>query len=352
MTLSEVLLEPIGERITCGPEETVLEAAFRHGFDLAHGCREGHCSACKAYLLEGEVVLRPHSTFALSEDEEHSGYTLLCRAMPEDDLVVELLHFDPDDYRLAEPIRDVDATVVSVEAATRDIRRLRLRVPGTEGFSFAPGQHVDVWIPGTDLRRSYSMANLAGDGEIELLVRRYPDGRFSRLLDGGLASGSALRVTGPYGSLRLRRSDRPLLLIAGGSGIAPVLALLRQLAAEHSSRQVRLVYGVRTRADLLDLGLLEDLGARLANFRLVAALSEPDATDRWEGRHGLVHEAVDACLAAGELEDPHVYMAGPPPMIDCVTEILTARHGVDEDVLFVDRFTPATGLEEPVRVRP
>ena len=101
-----VLFEPIGEEIDCDEEESVLDAAFRHGYNLVYGCREGQCSACKAYLLEGEVVLKPYSTFALSESEESNGYTLLCRAMPEEDLVVELLHFDPDNYRLENEIRD------------------------------------------------------------------------------------------------------------------------------------------------------------------------------------------------------------------------------------------------------
>ena len=122
-----VLFEPIGEEIDCDEEESVLDAAFRHGFNLVYGCREGQCSACKAYLLEGEVVLKPYSTFALSESEETNGYTLLCRAMPEEDLVVELLHFDPDNYRLENPIRDGSATVTAVEALTHDIRRLELR---------------------------------------------------------------------------------------------------------------------------------------------------------------------------------------------------------------------------------
>ena len=123
-----VVFEPIGEEIDCDEEESVLDAAFRHGYNLVYGCREGQCSACKAYLLEGEVVLKPYSTFALSESEESNGYTLLCRAMPEEDLVVELLHFDPDNYKLEHEIRDGRATVTAVEALTHDIRRLELEV--------------------------------------------------------------------------------------------------------------------------------------------------------------------------------------------------------------------------------
>ena len=134
-----VVFEPIGEEIDCDEEESVLDAAFRHGYNLVYGCREGQCSACKAYLLEGEVVLKPYSTFALSESEESNGYTLLCRAMPEEDLVVELLHFDPDNYRLENEIRDGRATVTAVEALTHDIRRLELQVDRAGRLLLPPG---------------------------------------------------------------------------------------------------------------------------------------------------------------------------------------------------------------------
>src|SRR5437764_2067246 len=170
-----VLFEPIGEEIECGDEETVLEAAFRQGYNLAYGCREGQCSACKSYLLEGEVDLLPYSTFALSESEEERGYTLICRALPCEDLVVELLHFDPDNYRLEHPIRNGHAEAEAVESLTADIKLLRLRVNEPADFSFLPGQYVDLWIPGSqDARRSFSMSNLPGDGRIELMIKCYP----------------------------------------------------------------------------------------------------------------------------------------------------------------------------------
>jgi len=222
-----VVFEPIGEEIDCDEEESVLDAAFRHGFNLVYGCREGQCSACKAYLLEGEVVLKPYSTFALSESEESNGYTLLCRAMPEEDLVVELLHFDPDNYKLENEIRDGRAVVTAVEELTHDISRLELAVSEPADFSFIPGQYVDVWIPDSEspgtARRSFSMANVPGDGRIELIIKRYPGGRFSGLLDGAIAVGDELGFTGPYGAFHLRENDRPILMVAGGSGMAPSL---------------------------------------------------------------------------------------------------------------------------------
>ena len=186
--MPQVVFEPIGEEIECGEEESILDAAFRQGYNLVYGCREGQCSACKCYLLEGDVVLKPYSTFALSETEEANGYTLMCRAMPEEDLVVELLHFDPDNYRLENPIREGSATVIASEALTHDIQRLHLKVDEPIDFSFEPGQYVDVTVPGSEATRSFSMANLP-DGNIELIVKRYPGGRFSSLLDGGISEG-------------------------------------------------------------------------------------------------------------------------------------------------------------------
>ena len=256
-----VVFEPIGEEIDCDEEESVLDAAFRHGYNLVYGCREGQCSACKAYLLEGEVVLKPYSTFALSESEETNGYTLLCRAMPEEDLVVELLHFDPDNYKLEHEIRDgrgdrhrgrgAHARHPAAGAGGRRAGRLLVPAGPVRG---RVGPRVD------DARRSFSMANLPGDGRIELIVKHYPGGRFSSLLDGAIAVGDELRFTGPYGAFHLRESDRPMLMVAGGSGMAPILSLLRSLASEGSERTVRFFYGARSEQDLFYVDL--DPGAR------------------------------------------------------------------------------------------
>jgi propane monooxygenase reductase subunit len=322
-----VLLEPIGETIDCGAEETVLAAAFRHGLNLFHGCREGQCSACKAYLLEGEVALAPYSTFALSEWEESSGYTLLCRAMPEEDLVVELLHHDPDLLRLESPIREGTATVRSVEPLGPDLCRLVLALDEPAEFAFAPGQYVDLVVPGSDARRSFSLANLPGEGALELILRRYPGGRFSGLVGDTVVPGTPLRFSGPYGSVRLRDGGAPVLLVAGGAGIAPILALLRQLAVERTDRPVRLFHGVRTRGDLLDREVVEAPGSRLGDFRFEPVVSEP------------LTDAVDRGLAAEPLAAPDVYVCGPPPMVEAVTDLLTLRHGVDARRIFHDKFT-------------
>jgi propane monooxygenase reductase component len=340
-----VLFEPIGEEIEVGEDETVLEAAFRQGYNLAYGCREGQCSACKCYLLEGEVDLLPYSTFALSESEEANGYTLICRAMPYEDLVIELLHFDPDGYRLEHPIRDGRAEVEAVESLTRDIRRVHLRVTEPSNFAFVPGQYVDVWVPGSESRRSFSMANVPGDGRIELMIKCYPGGRFSGLLEESIHPGDELSFTGPYGAFHLRHSRRGVLMLAGGSGMAPILSLLRELAAEQSDRAVRFFYGARTQEDLFHLEEIAALGAQLPDFRFTPVLSEADADDPGETARGFVHEAVGEYLATGELEDYDAYMCGPPPMIDAATEMLTDR-GLDDSRIYYDKFTIAADAAE------
>ena len=223
-----VRFEPLGEEIDCEASETVLDAAFRHGYNLAYGCREGQCSACKCYLLDGEVELKRYSNFALSDAERSGGYALMCRAMPESDLTIELLHHDPDNYRLETPIGEVNATVTAVTELAGEIVAVTLAVPAE--FTWAPGQYVDVHAAG--VTRSFSIANLPGDSSVELIIRRYPDGQLSSRLGSEIVAGSELRLTGPYGTLHLRRPERPIVMIAGGSGIGPVLALLRQLAAD------------------------------------------------------------------------------------------------------------------------
>ena len=202
----KVVLQPIDETIDCAADETVLDAAFRQGYNLAYGCREGQCSACKCFLVEGEVAMKRYSTFALSESEESSGYTLMCRAMPEQDLVVELLHFDPDAYKLEHAIREGRAEVVEVEALTHDITRLHLKVLEPDDFAFKPGQYVDLHVPGEEgVTRSFSLANVPGDGQIELIIKRYPGGKLSGMLDGEIKPGDEIGFTGPYGAFHLRQ---------------------------------------------------------------------------------------------------------------------------------------------------
>ncbi len=322
----KVRFEPIGEEIECAPDETVLDAAFRSDLNLAYGCREGQCSACKCFLMEGEVALKRYSNFALSDSEEASGYSLMCRAMPEQDLVVELLHYDPDNYRLSHEIRDGVGVVDAVEALTHDITRLVLRAPG---FDFTPGQFVDIHVPGEPgVRRSFSLANLPGDDRIELMIKRYPGGKLSGMLEGAIKPGDELGYTGPYGSLRPRESEQPILMIAGGSGMAPILSLLRAFSASGCERPIRFFYGARTESDLFGVDEINRLGGSLGDFEFRPIVG------------GFVHEAVDAFLGSeASFAAPDVYMCGPPPMVEAAESMLIEGRKLDEQRIFIDKFT-------------
>ncbi|WP_372788990.1 NADH:ubiquinone reductase (Na(+)-transporting) subunit F [Paraconexibacter sp.] len=343
--MARVVLEPIGEEIDCDEDETVLDAAFRQGFNLVYGCKEGQCSACKCYLLEGEVSLKKYSTFALSESEEANGYSLLCRAMPDEDLVIELLHFDPDGYKMDHELRDGRAVVESVEALTHDITRLVLRVTEPQDFAFSPGAYVDVHVPGTDgaERRSFSLANLPDGSTLELMIKRYDGGRIAGMLESGeIGPGTELGFTGPYGAFRLRSTDRPILMVAGGSGMAPQLGILRQMATEGCDRPVRFFYGARTRADLFHLDEIAALGERLPDFAFTAVLSDATPDCAWDGPEGFVHEAVgQAFLDGGLAADVEAYLCGPPPLVDAAIDLLVDGRGLDAQQVHYDKFTTA-----------
>jgi len=341
-----VRLEPVGIEFEVDEDETVLAAAFRQGLQLMHGCKEGQCSACKSFLLDGEVDLDRYSTFALPDFELEEGWTLLCRAHALEDLEVELINFDEEILRSGVPVQEVKARVEAVEALTHDIRRLVLSLGEPAALEFHPGQYVDISIPGAEAgaHRSFSMANLpSDDGRLEFMIKLYPDGRFSGLLaDGGISEGDELDLKGPYGVFTLRdQSPRRLLFIGGGAGMAPILCLLRSLVERGIERPAVYYYGARTEADLFHREELEGLQEQLPGFRFVPALSE----EEWDGETGLITDVVERHEEGFGAVD--VYICGPPPMVEAAQGLLLAK-GVPESRIYYDKFT-TTESEETTR---
>jgi propane monooxygenase reductase subunit len=324
-----VRFEPVGLEIEADEAETVLNAAFRQGLMLMHGCKEGQCSACKSFLLDGDVDLDRYSTFALPDFEEAEGWILLCRAHAYSDLEIELINYDEEIIHGGTPPRTVQTRVEAVEELTHDIRRLRL-IP-EEPLEFRPGQYVDIAIPGDEEHhRSFSMANTE-PGFLEFMIKLYPGGRFSGLLaDGSIKPGDELAVTGPYGVFTLRSSSpRRLLFIGGGAGMAPIVSLLRSLHATGSERQAVYYYGARTETDLFGLDELAQLPGSF-----VPALSED--SNGWAGETGLITDVVDRL--EGDITEVDAYVCGPPPMVEAAIALLEAR-GVPEAHIYFDKFT-------------
>src|SRR5258708_3627138 len=217
-----VRFEPVGIEIEVDEAQTVLRAAFEQGIMLMHGCKEGQCAACKSFVLDGEdIELDRYSTFALPDFEKEEGYTLLCRAHVYEDVTIELLNYDEDMIRSGHPIQTAMAEVVSNEPVTHDMRHLVLKLIEPREIPFFPGQYVDIAIPDGDATRSFSMANVSSrqSGQLEFVIKVYPDGLFSSFLDSRLAVGDRLDVVGPYGVFTLRDGrDCPLVFVGGGAG--------------------------------------------------------------------------------------------------------------------------------------
>ncbi len=336
-----VRLEPVGIEMEVEEGETVLEAAFRQGIALMHGCKEGQCASCKSLLLDGDIELKKYSTFALSDMERESNHVLLCRTLAFSDLEVELLNFDEELLKHSIPVKDYAGRITAVEALTHDIRRLVVAID--QPLRFHAGQYVDITVPDRDLTRSFSMANAPSEGsELEFIIKRYPEGAFSSLLDGGLEVGTALELRGPYGTC-FRREGRsgPMLLIGGGSGMSPLWSILGDQIEADPTRPIRFFYGARRPQDLFWQDRFEALTQRLEDFRFIPALSALEEGDAWAGEQGFVHDVLRAHLKElADLETADAYSCGPPPMIDATLPVLQMA-GLEPEHIHFDKFTPA-----------
>jgi propane monooxygenase reductase subunit len=340
--IHRVRLEPVGIEMEVEEGETVLDAAFRQGISLMHGCKEGQCSACKCVLLEGDVELLKYSTFALSDPERESNHVLLCRTLAYSDIEVELLNFDEDLLSRSIPVKDYPARLAAIHALTHDIRLVELEIE--QPLKFWAGQYVDISLPGKGITRSFSMANPPAEPHrLHFIIKKYPEGAFSSQLDGGLEVGDRLAIRGPYGTC-FRREGRqgPMLLIGGGSGMSPLLSILLDQRASGETRPVRFFYGARTQRDLFYLDLFADLAREMPDFAFIPALSHAEPGDEWSGETGFIHEVVRRHLAGMEgVEEADAYTCGPTPMIDAILPVLQTS-GVESDRIYFDKFTPAT----------
>lgn len=341
-TTYTVRLEPVGVEMEVQEGEWVLDAAFRQGIAVAHGCREGRCSSCKCVLLEGDAEVEDYSTFALPDYERDSGHVLLCRTRAFSDIAVELLNYDEDLIRRSIAVKEFAGTLRSVTALTHDTRLLEVQLE--QPMKFWAGQYVELTVPQAGVTRSYSMASTQSTPDtLRFIIRKYPDGAFSSLVDTTLQPGTALVVKGPYGSC-FRREERPgpMVLVGGGSGMSPLWSILQDHLQSGEQRPIRFFYGARTRKDLFFLQEFAAIAQQLADFEFIPVLSQATAEDAWDGETGFVHEAVERVLRAQQLPgEIDAYTCGPPPMIDAVLPVLQ-RLGVALDRTYVDKFTPAT----------
>lgn len=316
---------------------SILDAALSSGVPYPHSCRSGECGSCKTLVLKGEVDHDPYDPSVLSDSERDAGLVLACRARPKTDVKVAWL--SDVDAASALPVRRLKASVRSVEQVTHDIVRLRLGLGG-KSLAFAAGQYARLCFTGLP-PRPYSMANRPDEDELEFHIRRVPQGLVSRHVNSVLRVGDAIRVEGPFGDSYLREGhDGPIVLVAGGSGLAPVRSILRTAIQRMSVRPVHVYLGVRDECDVYGEEELVEFAASCPNIRTHIVLSEP--TDFTARRTGFVHEALAADIP--DLSGAKIYAAGPPPMVNGVVSMSLA-HGASRDDVHSDPFTPSGNIQ-------
>ncbi|HXF66247.1 MAG TPA: CDP-6-deoxy-delta-3,4-glucoseen reductase [Burkholderiales bacterium] len=334
-----VTIEPSGHSFTANEGETVLEAALREAVVIAYGCRNGACGTCKGKLLEGAVDYGHCREHALSEAEKRAGYALFCQARPKSDLVIQCREVAAvSELR----IRTLPARVQKMERLAPDVMRLFLKLPAGERLQYLAGQYLDLMLR-EGMRRSFSMANSPHDDALlELHLRDY-GGPFSRHVFDRLKERDILRLEGPFGTFFLREeSEKPVILLAGGTGFAPIKAIVEYALYTGVRRSMTLYRGARTRTDLY-LHELPLRWEREHGIRYVPVLSEALPADRWSGRTGLVHRAVMEDFA--DLSGHQVYACGTPAMVEAAQRDFTRHCGLPEAEFYSDAFTPYAAWE-------
>jgi NAD(P)H-flavin reductase/ferredoxin len=326
-------------RIESKDGETILRAARRAGLQLSSDCEVGDCQTCRATCLSGQLEYDELASVSLTPDETAGGETLPCVAMAATDVELRLPYerahlIPPKPFSIKiEEARRLSASVIAVKA----------RVLGLKGLRFLPGQYVNLQIPGTTEWRSYSMANAPAEPQsLEFLVRLLEGGVMSRYLIERASPGDVVQCSGPQGTFYLRGSARPILMVAGGTGVAPMVSMLRQMIASQELRHITLCFGVTAASDLFFVDELTTMGRQFPAFEARIAIAQGSSTP------GIHSGFVTDLIGSDSLADTDVYLCGPPAMTDRAREIVAGRGALTASI-FSERFLPSSRSDAQTR---
>ncbi len=340
MTL-QITIRPSGHAFDCDADETVLQAAMRADLMIPYGCRNGACGTCKGKILEGDVDYGPHQASTLTDDEKRRGLALFCCARPKTDLVIEVR-----EVRRAGDIqiKRLPCRIESIDKVAPDVAVVRLKLPTSERLQYLAGQYVDFLLKDGH-RRSFSIATPPhADALLELHIRHTPGGLFTDPLFTTWKGREILRFEGPLGAFYLREdSDKPVIFVAGGTGFAPIKAIIEHMLHHRIPREIVLYWGARAKRDLYLPDLPGKWQTENPNFTFIPVLSDPAPDDAWPGRTGLVHQAVMDDFQ--DLAGYQVYACGAPPMIDAARRDFTTLRNLPPEEFFADSFTYAAEAE-------
>ena len=310
--------------------ETVADAAYRQGINIPLDCRDGACGTCKCQAESGRYDLGDNFIEdALSEDEIARGYVLTCQMRAESDCVVRI----PASSQLCKTEQaSFEAAISEVRQLSASTIALSIKGESLSRLAFLPGQYVNLKVPGSEQSRAYSFSSLQRDGEVSFLIRNVPGGLMSSFLSGMAKAGDSLTLAGPLGSFYLREIKRPLLLLAGGTGLAPFTAMLEKIAEQGSAHPLHLIYGVSNDFDLVEMDRLEDFAARIPNFTYSACVSSSDSQYPHKGY--VTQHIEPKHLNDGEVD---IYLCGPPPMVESVNQFIREQ-GLQPANFYYEKF--------------
>ena len=330
-----VVVQPSGRTFDVALGEAVLAAGIRQGIGLPYGCKDGACGSCKCKMISGSVIHGNHQLSALSVEEEANGFVLTCCAQAQSDLVLESRQVTELG---ALPIKKMPTRVISLTKKSADVMVLQLQLPANDSFAYRAGQYVE-FILRDGARRSYSMASAPSLGpSMELHIRHMPGGKFTDHVFGAMKEKEILRVEGPYGSFFLREdSTKPIILLASGTGFAPIKALLEHMQHLASKRPVTLYWGGRRPADLYMQDWVLEQQKAMPQLRYIPVVSDATEEDQWQGRSGFVHRAVMEDFP--DLSGHQVYACGAPIVIESARKDFSAISQLPPDEFYADSFT-------------
>ena len=330
----QISIQPSGRTFAVEPGEAMLSAGIRQGIGLPYGCKDGACGSCKCKKLEGTVIHGTHQSKALSDEEEANGFVLTCCGFPQSDVVLESRQVTEAG---AFAIRKMPSRVMSLERMSHDVMAIKLQLPANDVFAYHAGQYVE-FILRDGSRRSYSMANAPHNGPaLELHIRHMPGGKFTDHVFAVMKEKEIQRIEGPFGSFYLREdSDKPMVLLASGTGFAPIKALLEHMQFQGITRPTTLYWGGRRPEDLYMEKWVQARLLDMPNLTYVPVISNATPEDAWTGRTGFVHRAVLEDLP--DLSGYQVYACGAPIVIDSACKDFSELAGLPEEEFYADSF--------------
>jgi CDP-4-dehydro-6-deoxyglucose reductase, E3 len=335
----QITVQPSGRQFNASADETILAAAIAQGIGLPYGCKDGACGSCKCKKLSGDVNMSAYQPKALSDEERAAGYVLTCRSVPLSDVVLESKQVTEAG---AFPVRKLPVRVASLEKRSDDVMRVMLQLPAGDPLQYHAGQYME-FILRDGARRSYSMANAphtilqGGAPMVELHIRHMPGGKFTDMVFSTLKEKDILRAEGPFGSFYLREtSEKPIILLASGTGFAPIKALLEHMAHKDIARPSALYWGGRRPSDLYMNDWVLQQCAKMPHLRYIPVVSNALPEDNWQGRTGFVHQAV--LQDHPDLSGHEVYACGAPVVIESAKRDYRSA-GLPEEAFYADSFT-------------